>query len=347
MSVTVKPFGTMPDGREVSNYILDNGWMQVELIDFGATIKNIWVPDKNGKKADVVLGKDCLEDFLANRAATAATIGRHANRVEGAVYEFEGKLHHMEANAAGNNLHSGKYNYGIQLFDARTVGDNAVAFTYLDKGGDDFFPGDVLATVTYTLTDDNQLILHYLGLATHRTPINMTNHAYFNLAGHESGPIYDQILQMDCDFFTHANDTCSATGEISRVEGTPFDFREPTPIGKNIRSEHHMIKGNNGYDVNFVLNGRDYRKVGYARDEASGRTMEIYTDLPGCQLYTTNAIDPTIRFKDDVKYVPHQGFCLETQYFTNFMKYAHLSPQAFFDKNHPYETQTSYKFIVE
>ena len=344
MSV-LKSFGTLPDGSTVWLAEIGRpGGLKVSIITYGGIIHSVMVPDKEGGSCDVILGKQTLENYLTDPSSSAAVIGRVANRIGGASFTLGGKTYGLLANDRGNCLHGGGGMYANKNFTVAGVTESSVKLAHFDNG-EGGFPGEVDVTVTYSVTEDDELSIEYRAAATEDTPINLTNHVYFNLAGHGSGPIDEQELQIDAEFYTPANDAVLPTGEIAKVEGTPLDFRRLRAFGPAFAELDASGSPLGGFDHNFVLKGSGYRRVALACDPASGRYMETYTDLPGVQLYTANGLAERPG-KDAAVYNKHGGFCLETQFFPDSINRPHF-PEALLKKDSVFTSRTAYRFGTE
>lgn len=338
-------FGTMPNGDKVWRITIGNSnGMKAKIITYGGIIQSILLEKDDGQYVDVILGKDTLDVYLADGSSSAAIIGRFANRIGNASFELNGKTYELYANDRGNCLHGGTGGYGPRDFILAGVSDNSVKLALFDNG-EGGFPGEVNLTVRYTVTDDNALVIDYTAVSSEDTPINLTNHVYFNLAGQESGSIYDQEISIDADFYTPCDDTVLPTGEVAYVGGTPLDLREFKTFGEAIKDleDSGCILG--GFDHNFVLNKKGYRRISVARDPKSKRYMETYTDLPGVQLYTANGLNNRPG-KDGATYTKHGGFCLETQFFPDSINKGHF-PGGILKKGEIFSSRTAYKFKVE
>lgn len=348
MSVKIgkKVFGALPSGETASLYTLENGGISAAISDFGGVIVSLLVPDRVGKTADVVLGYEKLEAYLTNPGSFGALIGRNANRIANARVDLGGKVWELEKNDGENNLHSGKGRMAFRLFRAETGKKDGAPFLRLScrvPHLGDGFPGNLDASVTYTLTADRALVMEYRAVSDMETVINLTNHSYFNLGGHDSGDIRGQVLQLEASFYTPNTEACIPTGEILSVEGTPFDFREGKPLGRGMDDDFGQIGLFGGYDHNFVLSGSGYRRIATARDPRSGRVMETWTDLPGVQLYTSNGMSVSGTPKGGAEYGNHQGFCLETQTFPDAVNMPWVrSP--IYGAGQEYRSATAYRF---
>lgn len=347
MSVTKTEFGQMPDGEKVYEYLLDNGQgLSAAILTYGGIIKNLYVTDKNGVKTDIVLGRNSLDDYLQNDGYLGALIGRHANRIEGSEFELGGKVYKVGANEGRNSLHGGNIGFDKKLWGSSAVDgkEPALILTLLSPDGEEGFPGYLKVKVVYTLTRNNAIKIEYSARSNKDTVANLTNHAYFNLAGHDSGNIYNQLLQINADFYTPNDKECMPTGEVLSVEGTPFDFRSAKTIGRDIHSDFEQTALFGGYDHNFAIKGRGYRLAARAECPENGIAMEVYTDKPAMQLYTSNGLKEGV-YKNDAHYSVHQAFCLETQYFPNAMAHSHY-PSPILRKDEEYNFTTEYRFTA-
>ena len=328
--------------KEIYEYVLDNGkGLSAHILNYGGIIKRL-----NYHGIDVVLGRDTFEEYLDNDGYFGAVIGRNSNRIENSEFELNGKVYKLYSNDGRNNLHGGKNGFDKKVWDAETIDgeEPSLVLSAVSPDGEEGFPGEVKVTVTYTLTSDNSIKIHYEGETDADTVLNMTNHSYFNMNGHSSGSIDGHTLWIDGEFYTPNTEECMPYGEILSVKRTPFDFKTDETLGEKFKSNHSQITMFGGFDHNIVLNGRGYRKVACLKGEKSGISMEVYTDRSGVQLYTGNMIDENRVCKDKKVYVKHSGVCLETQAFPNNIKYSHF-PNGILRKNEKYDTITTYKFI--
>ncbi|HEY0874031.1 MAG TPA: aldose epimerase family protein [Vicinamibacterales bacterium] len=314
-----EPFGTMPDGAAVERFTLRNAaGMEVQAISYGGIITSLRVPDRNGRFEDVVLGFDRLDDYLKDHPFFGAIIGRYGNRIAGGRFTLDGTTYTLATNDGPNHLHGGNKGFDKVLWKAAPVdGRNAVTFTRTSPDGEEGYPGNLQVQVTYTLTDENELIVDYLATSDKPTVVNLTQHSYFNLAGQASGDILGHQLMLNADRYTPVNDTLIPTGELAPVEGTPFDFRKPTAIGARIDGSHPQLKSGKGYDHNWVLNrsGSGLQRAARVVEPKTGRTLDIRTTEPGIQFYAGNFLDGTLTGKGGARYNHRTGFCLETQHF--------------------------------
>jgi len=353
MGITTKSFGKTKKGEEAKLYILENkNGMKAVFSDFGAVLVELWVPDKNGKLEDVVLGFDTLAEYEKNKPFFGSFIGRCGNRIGGAKFTINGTEYKVENNDSGNCLHGGSVSYDKYMYEAETFeeeGGLSIEFSRLSPDMEQGFPGNLDITVTYTLTDENELAIEYLTVSDKDTIVNLTNHSYFNLAGHNSGVVTDQEVLIEADAFTATDRKLIPTGELADVTGTPLDFRVRKPLADGINDTScEAIRMGGGYDHNYVLNttGEEAEYVAELYDKKSGRVMEVYTDLPGMQLYTGNFIVDGLKGKGGCTYGKRHGVCFETQYFPNAMNIdSFKSPVV--KAYEEVESMTVYKFTIE
>ena len=346
MQIVKEKFGTTKCGKDVYAYTLSNaGGMQAKIINFGANLISLLVPDQNGNLEDVVLGYDKLEDYYGNGSFFGATVGPSANRIAGACFEIDGQRYQIDANDGENNLHSHiQEGYHKRVWDV-TETENGLVLSLEGKDGEMGFPGNKKVTVTFSLSDDNALKLSYHVTADANTIVNMTNHTYFNLAGHKSGRIEDHLLKINASHYTPVVPGAIPTGKIAPVEGTPMDFTKKKPIGQDINVDCEQLKIGQGYDHNFVIDGADgtLREIAEAEDPKSGRKMKVFTDLPGVQFYAGNCIAEETG-KENTAYGPRKGFCLETQFYPDNIHHPNF-PQAVFGPGKDYDSVTIYQFV--
>lgn len=350
MSIKKQSFGKTKDGEEASLYVLTNeNGMSVSLTNYGANIVSVLVPDVNGKIDDVVLGYDKVSGYEINKPGFGSFIGRHANRIGGAVFEINGKKYELEKNDGQNNLHGGFKGYNQYMYEAEFFEEedaDSIEFSRLSPNMEQGFPGNLDISVTYTLSADNELVIEYLAVSDKDTIVNLTNHSYFNLAGHNSGTILDQKVMIVADKFTPTDDFLIPTGEIRDVTGTPMDFRKLKSLGQDIETDYEPLKQAIGYDHNYVLNNSktEVQKVAELVDEKSRRVMEVYTDMPGMQLYTGNFITEEFG-KGGAVYHKRDGVCFETQYFPNSCNIPEF-PSCLLRAGDEYDFVTVFKFSV-
>jgi aldose 1-epimerase len=312
-------FGKLPDGKPVEVFTLKNaGGIEMRAISYGGIITSLRVPDRNGQSGDIVLGFDRFDDYLKDPPFFGAIIGRYGNRIAKAQFSLDGQSYKLAANNGPNHLHGGAKGFDKVLWSAKPVaGKSAIVFSRTSPDGEEGYPGTLQVQVTYTLTDKNELIVDYRAVTDKPTVVNLTQHSYFNLAGHASGDILGHELMLNADRYTPVDETLIPVGELAPVAGTPFDFRKPVAIGARINQTNPQLKNGLGYDHNWVLNrsGSGLQLAARVTDPKSGRTMEIRTTEPGIQFYSGNFLDGKLTGKDGAQYKHRTGFCLETQHF--------------------------------
>jgi aldose 1-epimerase len=349
--VTVAPFGRMPDGKAVEVYTLRNArGMEVRAITYGAIIQSIRVPDRSGRLGDVTLGYDSLPGYLTASPYFGAVVGRYANRIARGRFTLDGKTYRLATNNGPNHLHGGLKGFDKVVWQAKSFqrGDTVgVEFQHTSPNGDEGYPGTLHVSVTYTLTPSNQLEVEYRAKTDQATPVNLSQHSYFNLAGEGSGDILGHILEVDADRFTPVDSTLIPTGELASVRNTPFDFRTPTAIGARINQPDPQLKYGKGYDHNFVLNRSGSGVVHAARVEEpkTGRTLDISTTEPGLQFYSGNFLDGTITGKAGHVYAHRSALVLETQHFPDSPNHPNF-PSTILRPGKEYRSRTVFTFGV-
>jgi aldose 1-epimerase len=327
--IATSVFGVLPDGREVPAATLRNGTgLEVEVIAYGAILRAIRTPDRNASLGDIVLGFDDLDGYLGNSPYFGAVVGRYANRIAGGRFELDGVGYELARNNGPNHLHGGVRGFDKVLWTLRTVAgsDRAAALLeYVSPAGEEGYPGQLTVQVTYTLTDGDELLIAYRAVSDAPTPVNLSQHTYFDLSAGESADVLGHELLLHADSLTPVDETLIPTGEIAAVAATPFDFTTPRTIGERIRESHPQLLHGGGYDHNFVLRrpvaprpSSDAAGATHAarvRDPVSGRTLDIFTTEPGIQFYSGNFLDGTLIGKEGRVYGRRSGFCLETQHY--------------------------------
>lgn len=320
-AVTKEPFGTLPDGGTAEAYTLANSTgMRVRILTYGGIIQSIEVPDRAGRLANVTLGFDNLTDYLERNPYFGTITGRCANRISGGRFTLDGVTYQLAQNRGPSHLHGGVAGFSHRVWtaspfdDATGVGLN---LTYTSPDGEEGYPGTLTTTVRYALTEDDEIRIDYHAVTDAPTIVNLTNHAYINLAGEGSGSILDHVLELNADRYTPVDDDVIPTGEIAPVEGTPLDFRKPTGIGARIRQAHPQLVLAQGYDHNFVLatSGDAPELAARLSEPISGRIMSVYTTEPGIQFYAGNFLDGTLTGPSGRVYRQSDGLALETQHF--------------------------------
>jgi len=342
-------FGKTADGQQADLYILTNkNGMEAAITNYGGTVVSLIVPDRDGKRDDVVLGFDTLDGYATGKAYIGATVGRYANRIAHATFTLDGITYKLAKNDGDNHLHGG---FNKRVWTAKDVSGSAgqaLELTYLSKDGEEGFPGNLPVKVVYTLTDKNELKIDYSATTDKDTVLNLTNHAYFNLAGQGNGDILQQQIMIQADRFTPIDAVSIPTGELRSVKGTPFDFTKATAIGARIAQDDQQLKMGNGYDHNWVLNNEKAGSLflaAQAYDPHSGRVLEVLTTEPGIQLYTGNFLDG-IQGKDGKVYNRRNAFCLETQHFPDSPNHPNF-PTTELKPGQHFESTTVYKFSTK
>lgn len=341
--ITKKLYGSIAAG-DVYAYTLDNGMgLTCEILSLGGIIRKLEFAGK-----DVVLSRDELDSFIDDDSYLGALVGRNSNRIVDCTFDLNKKTYKLAANDSGrnNNLHGGIYGFTSKIWECEMVNSDEpqLILKTSAKDGEEGYPGNVEVTVTYTLTKENSIKIHYHGTTDQDTIMNMTNHSYFNLNGHNSGKILSHKLWLDSDFYTPNSPACAPDGTILSTKDTPFDFTTSKEIGKEIFTDIPQLSLFRGYDHNFIINGSGYRK--FAVLEGDTICMEAYTDQVAVQFYAGNFLKSDRNCKEDAKYSPNDGLCLETQCYPNALKYSHF-PSPVLKKGEEYDTTTEYKFILK
>jgi aldose 1-epimerase len=346
MHITNSQFGLMPDGERIEIFSIANDrGMQIRAINYGGIIASIKVPDRDGQLDDVVLGHDSLEGYLHRTRYFGVLIGRFANRIARGRFSLNGVAYQLAVNNGQNHLHGGVKGFDKVVWTAEEI-DNGVQLTYFSKDGEENYPGNLNATVTYRLNDENELRIDYYATTDRDTIINLTNHSYFNLAGR--GTILNHELQIQAEAFTPIDETLIPTGEIRSVAGTAMDFTSPTSIGALIDKDDDQLRFARGYDHNFVLRGEPgtLRTIARLHDPQSGRVMEVITTQPGLQFYSGNYLDGTLVGRHGQAYLKNSGCCLEAQHFPDSPNQPHF-PSTVLRPGEKYHHTTVYRFSVE
>ena len=343
-------FGKLKNGENVYKYLLKNDKCEVELITYGGIITSIKVPDLNGNLIDVALGFNDFDSYLEGHPYFGAIVGRYANRIDNGSFSIDDNDYSIPINNNGTSLHGGikgfdKVNWNVVSYDS--INHNFIKLNYLSKHMEEGYPGNLNTYVKYTLTEDNELVVEYQAETDKPTVLNLTQHTYFNLSGESSGDILDHNLLINADSFLPVNEKMIPTGEIISVENTPFDFRKIKKIGKDINIEDRQLKLGNGYDHCWILNdyNKKSRKIGEVNSNKTKINMEIFSDLPGVQLYTGNFLDGSLNSKKDLKYINRSGFCLETQFYPNSPNNQNF-PSTKLEPGKKFYSKTSFKFSI-
>ena len=334
-----KPFGVLPGGEQASVYTITGGGLQAEISDYGANLVSLFVPDRDGKMDDVVLGFDDAAGYAACTTYLGATVGRNSNRIAKAQFTLNGKTYTLDGNDNGNNLHGGDC-YCWRMWKVAAHTESSITLALHSANGDQGFPGNADITVTYALEAGGVLHITYDGVCDEDTVFNMTNHSYFNLAGHSNtDKAMDQILSMPARTYTVADEQSIPTGEMREVAGTPMDFRTPKAIGRDIGEDYEALNLQGGYDHNFEV---FCNPCAVLHDPASGRTMSVVTDCPGIQFYAGNYLGSDVG-KGGVLYTKRSGICLETQYYPDAVNRPEWA-QPIFKAGERYHSETKYIF---
>lgn len=343
-------FQTAVDTAKTDLYTLKNkSGMEVCITNFGGRIVSIMVPDKTGKLQDVVLGFDSIADYINIPSDFGASIGRYANRINKGKLVLDKDTIQLPQNNFGHCLHGGPKGWQYQVYNAKQIDDTTLQLTRISPDGDENFPGNVTATVTYKLTDDNSIDIKYSATTDKKTVINMTNHSYFNLSGDPSKPATDEILYINADNYTPVDSTFMTTGEILSVKATPMDFTTPKAVGKEIADYKFVqLKNGNGYDHNWVLNTKGDIKQLAAKltSPESGISLEVYTNEPGIQVYTGNFLDGSVKGKKGITYNQRASVCLETQHYPDSPNKPQW-PSTVLMPGQTYNSECIFKFTVE
>lgn len=347
MSVSKFVYGKMNE-KDVLAYVIENGnGNKAQIIEKGATLDKLFIKDKNGNPIDVLVGHDTLDGHVNRSDYQGVVVGQYANRIKGGKFTIDGREYNVTCNEKGITCLHGGGEYSSAHWAGEELSDSAVSFTYHSPDGTEGFPGNVDITVTYTFGDDDKLIIDYKAVSDKKTVINLTNHAYFNLNGYDSGDILSHTLQINADRYTPIDETSIPTGELPSVTGTPFDFTSPKAIGRDIDADHPQIKNGMGYDHNFCVADFDgsLKSIAIATGDKSGITMEVLTDLPGVQLYTGNFLDGSIIGKGDKPMTKRSAFCLETQVYPDSPNHPEWH-KCIYDAGEEYKTTTVFAFSL-
>jgi len=350
--VQQQPFGSR-DGSPVNLYTLTNSHgVEIRAMNYGSIILSIRVPDRKSQLADIVLGHESLEGYIPNPPYLGAIVGRYANRIANGSFTLEGKTYTLPQNDGTNTLHGGVTRaFDKVVWDGEAIkGKTGVAFSYLSKDGEEGFPGNLKVKVTYTLTDNNELIIDYEATTDKATPINVSQHSYFNLAGEGNGDVLNHEVMINADRFTPVDKKLIPTGELRPVKGTPLDFTTPTRVGARIDDNYEQLVLAHGYDHNFVLNhkSKDSGLVLAARvyEPTSGRVLEVSTTQPAVQFYTGNFLDGSVTGKQGHVYKRRYGLCLETQHFPDSPNHPDF-PTTILKPGETFRSKTVFKFSAK
>lgn len=350
--VRSRAFGQLPDGREATIYQVSSPTgMVMEVTNYGGIITRLTAPDRDGDYVDVVLGYDELEDYLVGSPYFGAIVGRYGNRIAGGAFELDGETHTLIKNDGENHLHGGKLGFDKVLWNAEPFSmgsEYGIVLTYESPDGEEGYPGNLSVRVTYLLTADDRLIVSYQATTDEATPVNLTQHTYFNLAGPGSDSILDHELLIAADHFTPVDEGLIPTGELRPVAGTPFDFTEQTAIGARIDAEDEQLTNGRGYDHNWVLSdmSSSMRLAARVYEPTTGRILEVTTEEPGLQFYAGNFLDGSLTGKYNDVYEYRSGFCLETQHFPDSPNHSTF-PSTILRPGETYQTRTVFAFSTD
>ncbi len=335
------------EGKRIDLFTLDNGkGLVVQISNYGGKIVSIIFPDKNGDLDDLCLGYETIDEYIKGAASLGATMGPYANRIANAQFQLDGNTYTLDKNNGEHTIHGGSAAFRSKIWDVIKAEEDLLTLSILSEHGAGGFPGNLHLTVTYSVSEDNELKIQYHATTDRKTVVNFTNHAFFNLAGEGSGDVLEHVLMVNGDSITPVDETGIPTGEILPVEGTPFDFRTFKVVGKDIGQNHIQLKNVGGYDHNYVLNRPSpaLSPAATLKEPVSGRIMEVYTTEPGLQVYTANSLN-TIG-KGGKKYRSFSSICLETQHFPDSPHHVHF-PSCVLEPGSDYRSITVYKFSVE
>jgi aldose 1-epimerase len=354
-TISRAPFGRLADGRPVEMFTISSGrGLTIRTMPYGAAIVSLRVPDRHDVEDDVVLGFDTLDGYISSNAYFGVVVGRYGNRIAHGRFTLDGRMYALATNNGPNHLHGGVKGFDKALWASEPFerdGAAGVVYTHISPDGDEGYPGTLRARVTYTVSAANELTVDYQATTDKATPVNLTQHSYFNLAGDRSPDVLGHELTLDADRYTPVDETLIPTGELAPVDGTPFDFRRPTPIGARIDGSHPQLEIAKGYDHDFVLNGwtpganRSPHHAARVVEPTSGRTLEVATTEPGVQFYSGNFLDGSITGKSGRTYGRRHGFCLETQHFPDSPNHANF-PSTILRPGEIYRSTTVFAFGV-
>lgn len=342
-TITSHEWGSLSTGEPIQLFTLRNSnGIEASITNFGGRIVTLKTPDRNGNFADVMLGFDSLAGYVSKNPFFGALVGRYANRIAFGKFVLDGETYTLATNNGPNSLHGGLIGFDKVKWHAQT--DSSLTLTYISRDGEEGYPGTLHVTATYTLSDDDSLSLEYRASTHKPTVLNLTNHSYFNLAGHAHGTVLDHEVMINADVFTPVNANLIPTGELEPVAGTPFDFLTPHRVGDRIDADNVQISFGKGYDHNYVIKGKGLRLAARASYPANGRVMEVHTTQPGMQFYTGNHLPDKLPAKDGAVYGFRAGFCFETQHFPDSPNQPAF-PSTVLRPGEEFHQQTVFKFL--
>lgn len=348
-TIEKQKFGSLPDGRDAHLFILSKtDGLQLRISNYGGSITSLSAPDRNGTLDDVVLGYPTLDRYTKDHPFLGTLIGRYANRIEEGTFTLDDQTYTLSSNDGPHHLHGGPGGFYDRLWETSSDCSSEEAkleLSYTSQDGEEQYPGTLSVDVTYKLTDDT-LAIEYRARTDRKTIVNLTNHAYFNLSGHEADDILNHRLTLDANHFTPIDETLIPTGEIMPVQDSPLDFTSPTPIGDRIEDDHPQLRYAGGYDHNFVINREEngsLTRAAHVFDPSSGRTLTVHTTKPGIQFYSGNLLEGQLPGKDGATYDQHSGFCLEPQHFPDSPNKPNF-PSPVLEPGETYRHTSTYKF---
>lgn len=342
-----RSFGTTKDGKEAFLYILKNkNGMEAHILDYGAALVRLYVPDKEGRIEDIVLGYDDVSGYEVNDSSQSVVVGRVANRIGKASFTLNGKTYHLDKNQGENTLHGGFDRYGFHFYKVYPEEEeNAVVLKRISPHMEQGFPGNLNLAVTYRLTEENELILTYEARSDRDTPVNLTNHSYFNLKGYQTQDLSTHQVQIRSSAITETDEDSVTTGKLLSIEGTPMDLREMTPFMEKIDADFEPLKLGAGFDHNYVLDHAAGEPDAAAIETTSGRRMEVFTDLPGMQFYTANWLEESEIGKGGIPHKPRTAICFETQFFPNSCNIPSF-PDSILKEGEKFSSTTRFRFSI-
>lgn len=347
--VKKEAFQLTHEGKQIDLFTLKNArGMIVQITNYGGKLVSIIVPDRDGNMGDVCLGYESAEEYVNGIASLGATMGRYANRIANAQFTLNDSTYHLAKNAGEHTIHGGAKGFRFKVWDARQLDDQSLELTYFSKDGEEGFPGNLTLKVLYTVTNENELKLTYHATTDKPTVLNVTNHAFFNLAGEGNGDVLDHELMVNADTYTPTDATSIPIGEYQNVAGTPLDFKSMTRIGDRIDADFDQLKYAGGYDQNFIINKKENELAlaGLLYEPISGRVMEVKTTEPGIQVYTANSLTDKDHGKGGKVYGSRSSICLETQHFPDSPNHPNF-PSTVINPGEDYVSTTIYKFSVK
>lgn len=349
MLISETPFGKTATNEVVTRYSLKNSQgMEVQIMNYGAIITKILVPDKNNVMEDVVLGFDNVDDYIKDSPYFGAIVGRYGNRIAAGKFSLDGKSYTLAAQNNGQHLHGGLKGFDKKVWKTVSQQPGSLTLSYLSKDGEEGFPGNLEIQVTYTLSEDNAISMDYVAKTDQATVLNICNHSYFNLTGNVKRDVLDHSIQLNAPFFIPVDKVLIPTGEVKSVKGGPFDFTSAKKIGLDINAEDEQITLGGGYDHCYAFDKAPgaYGKIARVEEPVSGRVMEVFTTEPGVQLYTGNNLDGHLVGKYSAKYTKRSGFCLETQHYPDSPNKPNF-PSTVLRPGETYTSKTVYQFSVK